>query len=154
MLQILLLEESSCKKGIRLFNKSKYHYSVHEKELLAIVCCLMASLPIWVSIYLKSNILQLSHFMSQSKQLSKQVHCQELLLKFKFMLEYHQADSYNHDTDTLSWWADLDIISAMAALSRSEVTTNIKDGHFWIRTRQHNIWLTSSSSQSCTVLAE
>ncbi|KAL2252782.1 UNVERIFIED_CONTAM: Transposon Tf2-12 polyprotein [Sesamum indicum] len=104
------------------------HYSVHEKELLAIVHCLR----LWRHYLLGSHFVvrtdntAVSHFMSQSKLTSRQARWQELLSEFHFVLEY-RAGSSNHAADALSRRADLASLVSVAALSSSAVATSIKD---------------------------
>ncbi|KAL0333035.1 UNVERIFIED_CONTAM: RNA-directed DNA polymerase [Sesamum calycinum] len=78
-------------------------YSVHEKELLAVVHCLR----LWRHYLLgspfvvKTDNIAVSHFMSQSKLTSRQARWQEFLSEFHFVLEY-RAGSSNHVADALS----------------------------------------------------
>ncbi|KAL0411014.1 UNVERIFIED_CONTAM: Transposon Tf2-11 polyprotein [Sesamum latifolium] len=65
-------------------------YSVHEKELLAVVHCLR----LWRHYLLgspfvvKTDNTAVSHFMTQPKLTSRQARWQELLSEFHFVLEY------------------------------------------------------------------
>ncbi|KAK3020913.1 hypothetical protein RJ639_045896 [Escallonia herrerae] len=101
-------------------NEAKCRYSIHEKELLAIVHCL----TVWRHYLLGSSFVMqidntaVSHFLSQSKLTSKQVRWQELLVEFK---EY-RADSTNSIADALSRRAKLDqlALTAMNAIVRTE----------------------------------
>ncbi|KAK4382079.1 Retrovirus-related Pol polyprotein from transposon.6 [Sesamum angolense] len=104
------------------------HYSVHEKELLAVVHCLrlwrhyLLGSPFMV----KMDNIAVSHFMSQPKLTSRQAHWQELLSKFHFVLEY-RAGSSNHVANALSRRADLATLGSVAALSSSAVATSVRD---------------------------
>ncbi|KAL0434183.1 UNVERIFIED_CONTAM: hypothetical protein Slati_2752600 [Sesamum latifolium] len=104
------------------------HYSVHEKELLAVVHCLR----LWRHYLLgspfvvKTDNTVVSHFMTQSKLTSRQASWQELLAEFYFVLEY-RAGSNNHVVDALSRRADLASLGSIAALSSSIVATSIRD---------------------------
>ncbi|KAL0368711.1 UNVERIFIED_CONTAM: Transposon Tf2-11 polyprotein [Sesamum calycinum] len=95
-------------------------YSVHEKELLAVVHCLR----LWRHYLLgspfvvKTDNIAVSHFMSQPKLTSRQARWQELLSEFHFVLEY-RAGSSNHVADALSRRADLATLGSVAALSSS-----------------------------------
>ncbi|KAL0416073.1 UNVERIFIED_CONTAM: Retrovirus-related Pol polyprotein from transposon [Sesamum latifolium] len=103
-------------------------YSVHEKELLAVVYCLR----LWRHYLLgspfvvKTDNTAVSHFMTQPKLTSRQARWQELLFEFHFVLEY-QAGSSNHVADALSRRADLASLRSVAALSSSVVATSIRD---------------------------
>ncbi|KAL2230038.1 UNVERIFIED_CONTAM: Transposon Tf2-11 polyprotein [Sesamum indicum] len=103
-------------------------YSVHEKELLAVVHCLR----LWRHYLLGSHFVvrtdntAVSHFMSQPKLTSRQARWQELLSEFHFVLEY-RAGSSNHVADALSRRADLASLGSVAALSSSAVATSIRD---------------------------
>ncbi|KAL0401378.1 UNVERIFIED_CONTAM: Retrovirus-related Pol polyprotein from transposon [Sesamum latifolium] len=103
-------------------------YSVHEKELLAIVHCLR----LWRHYLLgspfvvKTDNTAVSHFMTQPKLTSRQARWQELLSEFYFVLEY-RAGSNNHVADALSRRADLTSLGSVAALSSSVVATSIRD---------------------------
>ncbi|KAK4382075.1 Retrovirus-related Pol polyprotein from transposon.6 [Sesamum angolense] len=103
-------------------------YSVHEKELLAVVHCLR----LWWHYLLgspfvvKTNNIAVSHFMSQLKLTSRQARWQELLSEFHFVLEY-RACSSNHVADALSRRADLATLGSVAALSSSAVATSVRD---------------------------
>ncbi|KAL0411645.1 UNVERIFIED_CONTAM: Transposon Tf2-11 polyprotein [Sesamum latifolium] len=104
------------------------HYSVHEKELLAVVHCL----KLWRHYLLdcpfvvKRNNTAVSHFMTQPKLTSRQARWQELLSEFHFMLEYRVGSS-NHVADALSRRADLASLGSVAGLSSSVVTTSVRD---------------------------
>ncbi|KAL2248706.1 UNVERIFIED_CONTAM: Retrovirus-related Pol polyprotein from transposon 17.6 [Sesamum indicum] len=71
------------------------HYSVHEKESLAVVHCLQ----LWRHYLLGSPFVvrtdntAASHFMLQLKLTSRQTHWQELLSEFHFVLEYRAGSS-------------------------------------------------------------
>ncbi|KAL0336104.1 UNVERIFIED_CONTAM: Transposon Tf2-12 polyprotein [Sesamum radiatum] len=97
-------------------------YSVHEKELLAVVHCLR----LWRHYLLgspfvvKTDNIAVNHFMSQPKLTSRQARWQELLSEFHFVLEY-RAGSSNHVADALSSRADLATLESVAALSSSAV---------------------------------
>ncbi|KAL0463271.1 UNVERIFIED_CONTAM: Retrovirus-related Pol polyprotein from transposon [Sesamum latifolium] len=99
-------------------------YSVHEKELLAVVHCLrlwryyLLGSPFVV----KTDNTAVSHFMTHPKLTSRQAHWQELLSEFYFVLEY-QVGSNNHVADALSRRADLASSGSVAALSSSAVAT-------------------------------
>ncbi|KAL2237813.1 UNVERIFIED_CONTAM: hypothetical protein Sindi_0973000 [Sesamum indicum] len=75
-------------------------YSVHKKELLAVVHCLrlwryyLLSSPFVV----RTDNTAVSHFMSRLKLTSRQARWQELLSKFHFVLEYRVGSS-NHAAD-------------------------------------------------------
>ncbi|KAL0343423.1 UNVERIFIED_CONTAM: Transposon Tf2-11 polyprotein [Sesamum angustifolium] len=103
-------------------------YSVHEKELLAVVHCLR----LWRHYLLgspfvvKTDNIAVSHFMSQPKLTSRQARWQELLSEFHFVLEY-RAGSSNHVADALSRRADLATLGSVAALSSSAVATSVRD---------------------------
>ncbi|KAL0447605.1 UNVERIFIED_CONTAM: Transposon Tf2-11 polyprotein [Sesamum latifolium] len=101
-------------------------YSVHEKELLAVVHCLR----LWRHYLLGSPFVvttdKVSHFMTQPKLTSRQTRWQELLSEFYFVLEY-RAGSSNHVADALSRRADLASLGSVAALSSSVVVTSIRD---------------------------
>ncbi|KAL0336262.1 UNVERIFIED_CONTAM: Transposon Tf2-11 polyprotein [Sesamum radiatum] len=103
-------------------------YSMHEKELLAVVHCLrlwwhyLLGSPLVV----KMDNIAVSHFMSQLKLTSRQARWQELLSEFYFVLEY-RAGSSNHVADALSRRADLATLGSVAALSSSAVATSIRD---------------------------
>ncbi|KAL0433644.1 UNVERIFIED_CONTAM: Transposon Tf2-11 polyprotein [Sesamum latifolium] len=106
----------------------EWHYSVHEKELLAVVHCLrlwrlyLLDSPFMV----KTDNTIVSHFMTQPKLTSRQARWQELLLEFHFVLEY-RAGSSNHVADALSRRADLASLGSVAVLSSSAVATSIRD---------------------------
>ncbi|KAL0456568.1 UNVERIFIED_CONTAM: Transposon Tf2-11 polyprotein [Sesamum latifolium] len=78
-------------------------YSVHEKELMAVIHCLrlwrhyLLGSPFMV----KTDNTAMSHFMTQLKLTSRQARWQELLSEFHFVLEY-RAGSSNHVEDALS----------------------------------------------------
>ncbi|KAK4390467.1 Transposon Tf2-11 polyprotein [Sesamum angolense] len=103
-------------------------YSVHEKELLAVVHCLR----LWRHYLLgspfvvKTDNIAVSHFMSQPKLTSRQTRWQELLSEFHFVLEY-RAGSSNHVVDALSRRAYLATLGSIAALSSSAVATSVRD---------------------------
>ncbi|KAL0307107.1 UNVERIFIED_CONTAM: Transposon Tf2-11 polyprotein [Sesamum radiatum] len=103
-------------------------YSVHEKELLAVVHCLR----LWRHYLLgspfvvKTDNIAVSHFMSQPKLTSRQTRWQELLSEFHFVFEY-RAGSNNHVADALSRKADLATLELVAALSSSAVATSVRD---------------------------
>ncbi|KAL0402123.1 UNVERIFIED_CONTAM: Transposon Tf2-12 polyprotein [Sesamum latifolium] len=92
----------------RKLKEVESRYSVHEKELLAVVHCLR----LWRHYLLgspfvvKTDNTAVSHFMTQSKLTSRQARWQELLSQFYFVLEY-RAGSSNHVADALSRRADL-----------------------------------------------
>ncbi|KAL0415860.1 UNVERIFIED_CONTAM: hypothetical protein Slati_3417900 [Sesamum latifolium] len=105
--------------------KLKYverRYSVHEKELLAVVHCLR----LWRHYLLgspcvvKTDNTAVSHFMTQLKLTSRQARWQELLSEFHFVLEY-RAGSSNHVADALNRRADLAGLGSVAALASSAV---------------------------------
>ncbi|KAL0344363.1 UNVERIFIED_CONTAM: Transposon Tf2-11 polyprotein [Sesamum angustifolium] len=99
-------------------------YSVHEKELLAVVHCLRLW-PLYLlgsPFVVKTDNTAVSHFMSQSKLTSRQ----ELLSEFHFVLEY-RAGSSNYVADALSRGADLATLGSVAALSSSAVATSVRD---------------------------
>ncbi|KAL2235937.1 UNVERIFIED_CONTAM: Transposon Tf2-11 polyprotein [Sesamum indicum] len=83
-------------------------YSVHEKELLAILQCLrlwwhyLLSSPFMV----RTHNTAVSHFISQPELTSRQARWQELLSEFPFVLEY-RAGSSNHAAEALSRRASL-----------------------------------------------
>ncbi|KAL0461174.1 UNVERIFIED_CONTAM: Transposon Tf2-11 polyprotein [Sesamum latifolium] len=97
-------------------------YSVHEKELLAVVHCLI----LWRHYLLgspfvvKTDNTAVSYFMTQPKLTSRQPRWQELLSEFYFVLEY-RAGSSNHVADALSRMATS--LGSVAALSSSAVVT-------------------------------
>ncbi|KAL0451696.1 UNVERIFIED_CONTAM: Transposon Tf2-11 polyprotein [Sesamum latifolium] len=97
-------------------------YSVHEKELLAVVHCLR----LWRHYLLgslfvvKTDNTAVSHFMTQPKLTSRQARWQELLSEFHFVLEY-RAGSSNYVADALSRRADLAGLESVAALASSAV---------------------------------
>ncbi|KAL0287105.1 UNVERIFIED_CONTAM: Retrovirus-related Pol polyprotein from transposon.6 [Sesamum angustifolium] len=103
-------------------------YSVHEKELLAVVHCLR----LWRHYLLgspfvvKTDNIAVSNFMSQSKLTSRQARWQELLSEFHFVLEYRASFS-NHMADALSRRADLATLGSVAAISSSLVATSVRD---------------------------
>ncbi|KAL0427843.1 UNVERIFIED_CONTAM: Transposon Tf2-11 polyprotein [Sesamum latifolium] len=103
-------------------------YSVHEKELLAVV----HYLRLWRHYLLghpfvvKTDNTAVSHFMTQPKLTSRQTRWQQLLSEFHFVLEY-RAGSSNHVADALSRRADLASLGSIAALSSSAVATSIRD---------------------------
>ncbi|KAL0403910.1 UNVERIFIED_CONTAM: Transposon Tf2-11 polyprotein [Sesamum radiatum] len=103
-------------------------YSVHEKELLAVVHCLrlwrhyLLGYPFVV----KTDNTAVSHFMTQLKLTSKQTRWQKLLSKFHFVLEY-RAGSSNHVADALSCRADIACLGSVAALASNAVATSIWD---------------------------
>ncbi|KAL0303213.1 UNVERIFIED_CONTAM: Transposon Tf2-11 polyprotein [Sesamum radiatum] len=112
----------------RMLKDVERRYSVHEKELLAVVHCLrlwrhhLLGSPFVV----KTNNTKVSHFMKQPKLTSRQARWQELLSKFHFVLEY-RAGSSNHVADALSRRADLASLRSITALSSSAVATSIGD---------------------------
>ncbi|KAL0303356.1 UNVERIFIED_CONTAM: Transposon Tf2-11 polyprotein [Sesamum radiatum] len=103
-------------------------YSVHKKELLAVVHCLrlwrhyMLGSPFVV----KADNTAVSHFMTQPKLTSRQARWQELLSEFHFVLEY-RAGSSNLVADALSRRADLASLGSIAALASSTIATSIRD---------------------------
>ncbi|KAL0404247.1 UNVERIFIED_CONTAM: Transposon Tf2-11 polyprotein [Sesamum radiatum] len=103
-------------------------YSVHEKELLAVV----HYLRLWRHYLLgspfvvKTDNTAVSHFMTQPKLTSRQARWQKMLSEFHFVLEY-RAGSSNHVADALSRRADLASLGSVAALSSSAVATSIRD---------------------------
>ncbi|KAL0451522.1 UNVERIFIED_CONTAM: Transposon Tf2-11 polyprotein [Sesamum latifolium] len=103
-------------------------YSVHEKELLAVVHCLR----LWRHYLLgspfvvKTDNTTVSHFMTQPKLTNRQARWQELLSEFHFVLEY-RAGSSNHVADALSRKANLASLGSVAALSSSVDATSIRD---------------------------
>ncbi|KAL0303197.1 UNVERIFIED_CONTAM: Transposon Tf2-11 polyprotein [Sesamum radiatum] len=103
-------------------------YSVHEKELLAVV----HYLRLWRHYLLGSPFMDktdntaVSHFMMQPKLTNRQARWQELLSEFHFVLEYW-AGSSNHVADALSRRADLASLGSVAVLSSSVVATSIRD---------------------------
>ncbi|KAL2248380.1 UNVERIFIED_CONTAM: Retrovirus-related Pol polyprotein from transposon [Sesamum indicum] len=112
----------------RKLKDDKRYYSVHEKELLAVVYCvrlwrhyLLGSLFV-----VRTDNTAVSHFMSQPKLTSRQAHWQGLLSEFHFVFEY-RAGSSNHAADALSRRADLANLEPIAALSSSAVTISVKD---------------------------
>ncbi|KAL0331235.1 UNVERIFIED_CONTAM: Retrovirus-related Pol polyprotein from transposon [Sesamum angustifolium] len=112
----------------RKLKDAERRYSVHEKELLAVVHCLR----LWRHYLLgspfvvKTDNIAVSHFMSQPKLTSRQARWQELLSEFHFVLEY-RAGSSNHVADALSRRADLATLGSVAALSSSAVATSVRD---------------------------
>ncbi|KAL2228329.1 UNVERIFIED_CONTAM: Retrovirus-related Pol polyprotein from transposon [Sesamum indicum] len=112
----------------RKFKDVERRYSVHEKELLAVVHCLR----LWRHYLLGSHFVvrtdntAVSHFMSQPKLTSRQARWQELLSEFHFVLDY-RAGSSNHAADALSRRANLASLGSVAALSSSAVATSIRD---------------------------
>lgn len=64
--------------------------------------------------------------MTQPKLSGRQARWREMLAEFYFVLEY-RAGATNHVADALSRKAELTAICQVAALSGSEVSTNIKD---------------------------
>ncbi|KAL0451722.1 UNVERIFIED_CONTAM: hypothetical protein Slati_1150300 [Sesamum latifolium] len=122
-------------------------YSVHEKELLAVV----HYLRLWHHYLLgspfvvKTDNTAVSHFMTQLKFTSRQARWQELLAEFYFVLEY-LAGSSNHVADALSCRADLASLGSVAALSSSAVATSIRD-------RAHELLPKDSAGQSSAILA-
>ncbi|KAL0447549.1 UNVERIFIED_CONTAM: Transposon Tf2-11 polyprotein [Sesamum latifolium] len=123
-------------------------YSVHEKELLAIVHCLR----LWRHYLLgspfvvKTDNTAVSHFMTQPKLISRQARWQELLSEFHFVLEY-RAGSSNHVVDALSRSADLACLGSVAVLSSSTVATSIRD-------RVHELLPKDSAAQGLVHLIE
>ncbi|KAL0298946.1 UNVERIFIED_CONTAM: Transposon Tf2-11 polyprotein [Sesamum radiatum] len=95
--------------------KTSRRYSVHEKELLAVVHCLR----LWRHYLLgspfvvKTDNTVVRHFMTQPKLTSRQARWQELLSEFHFVLEY-RAGSNNHVADALSRRADFAILGSVA----------------------------------------
>ncbi|KAK3043695.1 hypothetical protein RJ639_000111 [Escallonia herrerae] len=93
----------------RKLKEAEHCYTIHEKELLAVVHCLI----IWrfyllgSSFIVRTNNTAVSHFLSQFKFTSKQARWQELLAEFNFMLEY-RAGSTNSVADALNRRAELD----------------------------------------------
>ncbi|KAL2251547.1 UNVERIFIED_CONTAM: Transposon Tf2-11 polyprotein [Sesamum indicum] len=112
----------------RKFKDAERRYSVHEKELLAVVHCVR----LWWHYLLGSPFVvrtdntAVSHFMSQPKLTSRQERWQELLSEFQFVLEY-RAGSSNHAADALSRRADLENLESIAALSSSAAAISVKD---------------------------
>ncbi|KAL2245998.1 UNVERIFIED_CONTAM: Transposon Tf2-11 polyprotein [Sesamum indicum] len=112
----------------RKLKDAERRYSVHEKELLAVVHCVR----LWRHYLLGSPFVvrmdktAVSHFMSQPKLTSRQARWQELLLEFHFVLEY-RASSSNHAADALSRRADLANLESIAALSSSAAAISVKD---------------------------
>ncbi|KAL0283024.1 UNVERIFIED_CONTAM: Transposon Tf2-12 polyprotein [Sesamum radiatum] len=102
-------------------------YSVHEKELLAVV----HYLRLWRHYLLDSPFMvktdntAVSHFMTQPKLTSRQARWQKLLSEFHFVLEY-RAGSSNHVADALSRRADLASLGSVAAFGSSAVATSIR----------------------------
>ncbi|KAL0322026.1 UNVERIFIED_CONTAM: Retrovirus-related Pol polyprotein from transposon gypsy [Sesamum calycinum] len=95
--------------------KTSRRYSVHEKELLAVVHCLR----LWRHYLLgspfvvKTDNTVVRHFMTQPKLTSRQARWQELLSEFHFVLEY-RAGSSNHVADALSRRADFATLGSVA----------------------------------------
>ncbi|KAL0433909.1 UNVERIFIED_CONTAM: Transposon Tf2-11 polyprotein [Sesamum latifolium] len=123
-------------------------YSVHEKELLAVVHCLR----LWRHYLLgspfvvKTDNTAVSHFMTQPKLTSRQARWQELLSEFHFVLEY-RAGSSNHVADALSRRADLAGLGSVAALASSAVATSVRD-------RARELLLGDSAAQGLVHLVE
>ncbi|KAK4385695.1 Transposon Ty3-I Gag-Pol polyprotein [Sesamum angolense] len=110
---VLMQDGHSVAFESRKLKDVEWHYSVHEKELLAVVHCLR----LWRHYLLcspfvvKTDNVAVSHFMSQPKLTSRQARWQELLSEFHFVLEYRAASS-NHMADALSGRADLATLGA------------------------------------------
>ncbi|KAL2235471.1 UNVERIFIED_CONTAM: Transposon Tf2-12 polyprotein [Sesamum indicum] len=92
----------------RKLKDAERRYSVHEKELLAVVhyVRLWRHYLLGSPFVVRTDNTAVSHFMSQPKLTSRQARWQELLLEFHFVLEY-RAGSSNHAADALSRRADL-----------------------------------------------
>ncbi|KAL0295731.1 UNVERIFIED_CONTAM: hypothetical protein Scaly_3090700 [Sesamum calycinum] len=106
----------------------EWRYSVHEKELLAVVHCLR----LWRHYLLgspfvvKTDNTAVSHFMSQPNLTSRQACWQEFLSEFHFVFEYRAGYSI-HVADALSRRADLATLGSVAALSSSTVAHPVRD---------------------------
>ncbi|KAL2246590.1 UNVERIFIED_CONTAM: Transposon Tf2-12 polyprotein [Sesamum indicum] len=112
----------------RKLKDAERRYSVHEKELLAVVHCvrLWRHYLLGSPFVVRTDNTAVSHFMSQPKLTSRQARWQELLSEFHFVLEY-RAGSSNHAADALSRRADLANLESIAALSSSVAAISVKD---------------------------
>ncbi|KAL0301589.1 UNVERIFIED_CONTAM: Retrovirus-related Pol polyprotein from transposon.6 [Sesamum radiatum] len=106
-------------------------YSVHEKELLAVINYLRLCRHYYLGspFVVETDNTAVSYLMTQPKLTSRQARWQELLMEFHFVLEY-RAGSSNHVADALSRRADLATLGLVAGLSSSSVSTSVRD---WAR---------------------
>ncbi|KAL2251721.1 UNVERIFIED_CONTAM: Gag-Pol polyprotein [Sesamum indicum] len=112
----------------RKLKDAERRYSMHEKELMAVVHCvrLWRHYLLGSPFVVRTDNTAVSHFMSQPKLTSRRARWQELLSEFHFVLEY-LAGSSNHAVDTLSRRADLANLESIAAVSSSVVAMFVKD---------------------------
>ncbi|XP_070010410.1 uncharacterized protein [Nicotiana sylvestris] len=103
-------------------------YAAHEKELLAVVHCLL----LWrhyllgTPFMVKTDNTVVSHFMTHPKLNGRQARWQELIVEFHVNLEYRSGKT-NHVANVLRRRANLASVCLLATLRESEVATTIKD---------------------------
>lgn len=109
----------------RKLNDTERRYSVHEKEMTAVVHCLR----LWRHYLLgshftvKTDNVATTYFQTQKKLTPKQARWQEFLAEFDFTMEY-KAGTTNTVADALSRRADLGAISKVD----SQVMDRIREG--------------------------
>lgn len=112
----------------RKFNDAERRYTTNEKEMLAVVHCLL----VWRHYLLGSRFVVrtdntvVSHFFTQQKLNERQARWQEKLAEFSFVIE-HRSGVSNRAADALSRRAELASLMRLSHMSTSTVATSLRD---------------------------
>ncbi|KAJ7979044.1 Retrotransposon protein, putative, Ty3-gypsy subclass [Quillaja saponaria] len=109
-------------------SQAERRYTAQEKEMLAVIHCLQ----VWRHYLLgskfivKTNNTGVSHFFTQPKLTPKQGRWHEFLAEFNFEFE-HKAGKSNQAADALSRKAEFAVMTYVAHISASRVTTSMRE---------------------------